>query len=162
MRRLLPFPLVAAGLFVLWLLINQTLTWGQLLLGAAAALAGQWVLTALQPPNARMRRLGAMFRLASQVLADIVRSNIAVARIVLGLGRRERRPGFVHIPLELRDPYGLAALACIITSTPGTLWVSFDSTRGILMIHVLDLIDETEWIQTIKDRYERLLLEIFE
>jgi multicomponent K+:H+ antiporter subunit E len=30
------------------------------------------------------------------------------------------------------------------------------------MIHVLDLIDEGEWVQTIKGRYERLLLEIFE
>ena len=30
------------------------------------------------------------------------------------------------------------------------------------MIHVLDLIDESVWIGTIKNRYERLLLEIFE
>jgi multicomponent K+:H+ antiporter subunit E len=30
------------------------------------------------------------------------------------------------------------------------------------MIHVLDLIDESEWVDTIKGRYERLLLEIFE
>ena len=30
------------------------------------------------------------------------------------------------------------------------------------MIHVLDLIDENVWIATIKGRYERLLLEIFE
>ena len=30
------------------------------------------------------------------------------------------------------------------------------------MIHVLDLIDESEWVRTIKGRYERLLLEIFE
>jgi multicomponent K+:H+ antiporter subunit E len=30
------------------------------------------------------------------------------------------------------------------------------------MIHVLDLIDESEWIRAIKGRYERLLREIFE
>ena len=68
----------------------------------------------------------------------------------------------MNIPLDLRDPYGLAALACIITSTPGTFWVELRSGDGMLMIHVLDLIDESEWIQTIKGRYERLLLEIFE
>ena len=65
-------------------------------------------------------------------------------------------------PLDLRDPYGLAALACIVTSTPGTLWVSFDAATGMLMIHVLDLVDESEWVRTIKDRYEQLLMEIFE
>ena len=66
------------------------------------------------------------------------------------------------LSLELRDPYGLATLACIITSTPGTLWVSFDPTQGRLTIHVLDLIEESDWISTIKGRYERLLMEIFE
>lgn len=162
MTRLLPFPLASAGLFAAWLLLNQTLSFGQLLLGGAAALAGGWALTALEPPQARVRRLGAMLRLASLVLADVVRSNIAVGRIVLGLAGRERRSGFVEIPLDLRDPYGLAALACIITSTPGTLWVSFDGATGLLLIHVLDLVDESEWVQTIKGRYERLLLEIFE
>jgi multicomponent K+:H+ antiporter subunit E len=30
------------------------------------------------------------------------------------------------------------------------------------MIHVLDLIDESEWVRTIKGRYEHHLLEIFE
>ncbi|MGY3360349.1 multisubunit Na+/H+ antiporter MnhE subunit [Bradyrhizobium sp. GM0.4] len=68
----------------------------------------------------------------------------------------------MNIPLDMRNPYGLAMLACIITSTPGTLWVNFDAQKGLLMIHVLDLVDEAEWIRTIKQRYERHLLEIFE
>ena len=29
-------------------------------------------------------------------------------------------------------------------------------------VHVLDLVDESEWVERIKGRYERLLLEIFE
>jgi len=59
------------------------------------------------------------------------------------------------------NAYGLATLACIITSTPGTLWVDFNEASGTLTIHVLDLVDETEWVRTIKGRYERPLLEIF-
>ena len=161
MTRLLPFPLISAGLLVLWLLLTETLSLGQLLLGSAAALVGGWAFAALDPPKARLRRPGAIFRLAALVVADIVRSNFAVARIVLGLGRRERTSGFVNIPLELRDPYGLATLAGIITSTPGTLWVGFDAASGTLTIHVLDLVDESEWVRTIKSRYERPLLEIF-
>ncbi len=49
MTRLLPFPLVSAGLLVLWLLLNGTLSLGQILLGLAVALAGGWALAALQP-----------------------------------------------------------------------------------------------------------------
>jgi multicomponent K+:H+ antiporter subunit E len=160
MTRLLPFPLVSASLLGLWLLLNQALSLGQILLGVALAFAGGWALAALQPSKARVRRVGAILRLSFLVLVDIVRSNIAVGRIILGLGDPQRTSGFVNIPLDLRHSYGLAALACIITATPGTLWISFDGE--VLAIHVLDLVDESEWVKTIKDRYERRLLEIFE
>jgi multicomponent K+:H+ antiporter subunit E len=161
MILLLPYPIASASFLVFWLLLNQSLSLGHLLLGAAAGLIGGWSLAALKQPKARPRRLATMARLAGLVSADIVRSNIAVARIILGLEQRGYTSGFVEIPLELRDPYGLAILACIITSTPGTLWVEFDAATATLTIHVLDLIDKTTWVRTIKARYERALLEIF-
>ena len=161
MTRFLPFPLIALSLFVLWLLLNQSLSPGHILLGGIVGLVGGWALARLEPPKVRLRRLGAICRLAALVLMDILRSNIAVARIILGLERKRLTSGFVEIPLELRDPYGLAALAGIITSTPGTLWVDFDPESGSVTIHVLDLIDEDQWVRTIQGRYERLLLEIF-
>jgi multicomponent K+:H+ antiporter subunit E len=160
MSRLVPFPMVSAGLLVLWLLLNS-LSVGHILLGGAVALIGGWALAALAPPKARARRPVAVLRLAAFVFADVVRSNVAVARIILGLEPRRWTSGFVEVPLELRHPYGLATLACIITSTPGTLWVDFNEANGTLTIHVLDLVDETEWVRTIKGRYERPLLEIF-
>ena len=160
MTRLVPFPLVSAGLLVLWLLLNG-LSVGHILLGGTVALVGGLALAVLEPPTMRLRRPLTVLRLAAFVFSDIVRSNFAVARIILGLQPRRWTSGFVDIPLQLRDPYALAALACIITSTPGTLWVDFDEASGTLTIHVLDLVDETEWVRTIKGRYERLLLEIF-
>jgi multicomponent K+:H+ antiporter subunit E len=162
MRRLLPFPLASAGLLIIWLVLNQTLTPGHILLGILAALIGGFVLTVLQAPRFHVRRLSAVVRLSALVIADIIRSNIAVARIILGFATRQRTTsGFVDIPLDLHNPYALAALACIITATPGTLWAHFDSRTGTLTIHVLDLIDEADWSRTVKGRYERLLLEIF-
>jgi multicomponent K+:H+ antiporter subunit E len=40
--------------------------------------------------------------------------------------------------------------------------MQYDSARGVLLVHVLDLIDEAAWIALIKRRYERLLMDIFE
>ena len=74
---------------------------------------------------------------------DIVRSNFAVARIVLGLvGTRQVRSGFVQIPLDLREDHGLAVLACIVTSTPGTVWAGLSPDGATLTLHVLDLQDQ--------------------
>jgi multicomponent K+:H+ antiporter subunit E len=162
MTRLLPFPLLPLLLLLLlWLLLNQSISPGHILLGAVVGLAGGWGLAALELPRAHVRRPVAICRLAGVVFLDIAKSNLAVARLILGLGRNKASSGFVEIPLELDHPYGLAVLACIITSTPGTVWVDFDPATRTLTIHVLDVVDEAQWVRTIKDRYERPLLQIF-
>jgi multicomponent K+:H+ antiporter subunit E len=162
MRRWLPYPMLSAFLLGMWLLLNQTLAPGHVLLGMAIGIGGGLALTPLELPRAVVGRPRAIFRLVRLVVADMVRSNFAVGRIVLSPRREGQRSGFITVPLDLRDRYGLAVLACIVTSIPGTIWVRFDSARGDLMIHVLDLVDEAEWVRTVKQRYERLLIEIFE
>ena len=155
--------LLFLALVALWLLLNQSLAPGHVLLGAALALGGELAFARLRPPAKRVRfRPRALLELLCIVLADIVRSNLAVARIVLGLHRAKRTAGFLSMPLELRDPRGLAVMACIITATPGTSWARYDAARNILTIHVLDLVDEAAWIRLFKHRYERRLLEIFQ
>lgn len=161
MRRWLPFPLISLCLLAMWLLLNQSISPGQILLGFVLAVIGGWLLRAVQAPKQSIRNPLAIIRLSFVVLHDIIRSNIAVAGIVLSPRRREIKSGFITIPLDIRNPYGLSILACIVTATPGTLWVNFNSASNTLLLHVLDLIDEETWIDTIKGRYERLLLEIF-
>jgi len=160
MSRLLPYPVLAASLLVMWLVLNGPSP-GHIALGAVVALVASRIMAALEPAKPRLRRWYLIPRLILIVLLDITRSNIAVTRNILG-GSSSRRAGFVTIPLQLRDRTGLAVLAVIITSTPGTAWVEYHSGSGRLMIHVLDLVDEREVIDQIKQRYESLLLEIFE
>lgn len=162
MTRWLPHPLAALALLAMWLLLAGSVSPGALLLGGALALVGSGALAALTPPKARLRRLAAVPGLAAAVLAEVVRSNNAVARIILQPGARDRRSGFVRVPLDMRNPYGLAGLACILTATPGTVWVEYDSAEGVMLLHVLDLIDEEAWVRIVKDKWERRLMEIFE
>ncbi len=162
MRRWLPYPLLSFLLLVIWMLLNQSVAPGTILLGALLGIGLARVFGVLRPPKAHVHNYARAFLLLLRVIGDIVRSNIAVARLILGRRDSDVNSGFVAIPLTLTDHYGLAVLACIITSTPGTIWVSHDSTRNVLLIHVLDLVDAQSWIGTIKQRYERPLLEIFQ
>jgi len=160
MNRLLPFPLLSAALFAMWVLLTG-FSPGHIVLGALIAVIVARVMLALGVEKPRIRVGWSMAKLTGLVLADIVRSNVAVIRIVLFKPAR-RRSGFIRLPIELQSPYALAALAVIITATPGTLWVQHDGRRNIILIHVLDLIDEDAWIELIKNRYEKLLMDIFE
>ena len=150
------------ALLVLWLVLNESVEPGQVLLGALVALAGSVAFARLEPLRRAARRPGAIVRLLASFVADMVRSNFAVAAIVLGIPRRKRTAGFLTMTVAVRTPEALAALACIVTATPGTLWVRYDRDSHELTIHVLDLVDEEAWIRLFKERYERRLLEIFE
>jgi multicomponent K+:H+ antiporter subunit E len=163
MKRWLPYPGLSLALLAMWLLLNESLSSAHVLLGSALALGGGLVLAVLQPPAGRVRRrAAAAVVLLWLVFVDIVRSNLAVCRIVLQPGRRGRIAGFLALPLELRHPGALAVLACIITATPGTSWGRYDAGRSVVTIHVLDLVDEQAWVRQFKERYEQRLKEIFE
>lgn len=161
MTLLLPHPLLSLGLFAASLLLSGSLTPPSIALALIMALAAPQVMRVLRIDPVRVRAPAAIMKLAARVAIDVVRSNLAVGQILAGR-RTDRVSGFIHVPLDLKDRYGLAVLAIIITSTPGTLWVEHDRASGRLLMHVLDLVDEATWVEIVKQRYERLLMEIFE
>lgn len=163
MKTVIPSPYITLGLWGLWLVLQGSFALADHLLGLAMGLVGGIVYARLEPPReVASNFLRPAVVLAWRVLVDIVRSNIAVARIALHLPARGRVSGFLEIPLVLRDPRGLAVLACIVTATPGTSWAHYDATTGALTLHVLDLFDEEAWVRQFKEYYEQALLEIFE
>jgi multicomponent K+:H+ antiporter subunit E len=163
MMRLLPYPLFSLFLLAIWLLLNGSLAPEHVILGGGLCIFGGLLLAKLQPSEGMVRRRPrALLVLLWLFALDIIRSNIAVARIAFHPRIRGRTSGFVSVPLELRHPVGLAALACIITATPGTSWARYDSLNNVLTIHILDLVDERGWVTQFKERYEQRLLEIFQ
>lgn len=163
MNRWLPFPATSAALLVLWLLINQSVAPAHLLLGVILAVAIPLALRRLQPlPAVRLSRPLALLRLLSMALIEIVRSCFNVSRVILFVKAEGLESRFIRVPLDLRNPYGLALLSCLINSTPGTVWVEILPEGHQLVLHVFDLHDEQWWVDTIKQRYERPLIEVFE
>ena len=162
MSRILPHPLLALALLLMWMMLTR-FSLGHALLGGTIAIIAGRAMASLHPEEPRIRRWDKIARLAWIVFVDILRSNIAVASLILTHGRQgRRRSNFLDIPLDLRDRTGLAWLAVIITATPGTAWIEYEGGRDRLLIHVFDLVDEDDARALIKSRYEALLLEIFE
>ncbi|MCC9595227.1 MULTISPECIES: Na+/H+ antiporter subunit E [unclassified Rubrivivax] len=161
MKRLLPAPLLSAGLFAMWLLLRPSLSTGSLLLGALLALVLPVLMAPLRPAGGPVRRPLVVMRLVAIVGVDVVLSALDVARGVLSSRRRPPRGTFVVVPLDLRDVHGLAALAMITTVVPGTVWCELAPDRSALRLHVFDLVGEAEFVAHFKQRYEQPLKEIF-
>lgn len=162
MNRLVPHPILTLALIVMWLLLTA-FSIGHFLLGTAVALIAGQAMASLEPAGIHLRRWHRIPRFLAIVIADVIRSNVAVAWLVLTGGRRGKRvSGFVEIRLELSDRTALTLLAIVITATPGTAWLEYDPKRRLVLLHVFDLVDAADWRDLVNTRYEPLLLEIFE
>ena len=162
MKRLLPAPWLSLALWVLWLVLNLSVSPGNLLLGSLLGFLAPLLMAPLRPLPIRIRRPGVIIRLFLRVGRDVIVSNLQVAWGVLVCGSRPPRSRFIKIPLDLRDANGLAVLSMITSVTPGTVWSELALDRSILLLHVFDLGDEAQFIQHFKHDYERPLMEIFE
>lgn len=163
LNQLLPAPLLSLALFLLWMVLNRSLSLGQALVGLVLSLAIPVVTRGLRPLPVRVRKPGTVLRLALRVLGDSLRSNIDTLYLFLRPSSRQRPAGFVHVPLDLRDPNALAVLAMIVCITPGTSWAELSSDHSVLLLHLLQLQEsDAAVVAEIKERYERPLMEIFE
>ena len=161
MRRLFPAPLLSAALVVLWLLLNESWSVGHVLLALLLGLLLPVLFASLRPQQPRIRRPLRVLRLVLLVGGDVLRSNLDVGTGVLRLQQRVPNSAIVTIPLELRDPTGLAALAMITTVVPGTVWCELARDASAVRLHVWDVQDEAAFIAHYKSAYEAPLLEIY-
>ncbi|CAF26791.1 Na+/H+ antiporter subunit E [Bartonella quintana] len=160
MKYFCPFPFFGAAIVFMWLTLNG-FNLGQLLLGIIIALFVGWMRQLLEPEKITIRSWRAVFRLIFRVFIDSISSNVSVAWFVLTKRSREQQSGFIVVPLLLESRIALAVLVCILSATPGAVWIAYNRKNGELLLHVLNLKNRYNYQQLIKQRYEQLLLEIF-
>jgi len=159
-KRLLPHPIFSLVLLVVWLLLNNTLSAGHILLGSVIALVLPWATAGFWADQLHLHKPGLALRFLLLVLWDITVANIQVAKLILS-PRRKLRPAFVHYPLDIDNDFAITVLAATISLTPGTVSIDVSSDHRTLLVHGLDVDDEAALIADIKSRYEAPIKEIF-
>ncbi len=160
LRRVVPSLPLTLTIIVFWLLMTDSFNLGQALLGLLLGLVVPLFAARLDREFARIGSLRPLPKLIATVLWDILVSNVRVAIQVLGPEKR-LHPGFIWVPLDIGNIHGIAALTSLITLTPGTVSAALSDDRRYLLVHVLNLADETALVDEIKTRYEAPLMEIF-
>lgn len=161
MRQLLPHPLLTPILAGIWLLLNNSIAPGQIVLGLILG----WLIPLLSihfwPEKVYIYRPLTLLRYIMVLLIDIVIANLIVARLILGNPDR-LKPAFVKVPLDITSDLAVSLLVSSITLTPGTLSARLSLDRKYRLVHALNEADPDALVATIKYRYERLLKEAFE
>lgn len=160
--RLVPRPLTALTCALVFILLLNEITLGGVLLGVIVGVLVAGLTSRFWPGAPRIRNLRAIAGYFRVVMKDIFVSNIEVAKLVLFRPGNQLQSQFITVPLDLRSPEAIAALAGTITLTPGTLSADVSADGRALLVHCLNVDDPDAVIADIKARYERPLKEIFE
>lgn len=161
MKRILPHPLLSLMLLGLWLLLVNSVSPGQLILGSVLAWLIPLYSARFWVAEIRIHKPLVLLRFLLTVLYDILVANVAVARLLVGPSS-EIRPGFIHMPLRLQGDIPISLLANAISLTPGTLSAFLSADRTELIIHGLQSDDPEQIIDEIRTRYEQPLMEALE
>ncbi|MBZ9559313.1 MULTISPECIES: Na+/H+ antiporter subunit E [unclassified Modicisalibacter] len=156
----LPMPLLSVLLLAVWLMLQQSVALGQLLLGTLLAIVIPLVTRHFWEPQPTIKRPWLLVRYVLRVLGDIIVANLEVSKLILD-PRGRMKPAFIEYPLELEELFPITILASTITLTPGTVSANLRQDRRTLLIHALNTDDIPATIDTIRERYERPLKEIF-
>lgn len=160
MKRLFPHPVLTLLLVALWLLMNNTLSIGHLVLGFILGWSIPLICRNFLIDVPRVRKPIKLVFFIIQVFYDIVLANLHIARLVLG-PKSKLNPAFVEVPVDIEDEFLLSALASIVSLTPGTVSAGLSHNHKTLLLHGLDIPDEQALIAQVKSRYEAPLMEIF-
>jgi len=161
-KLLFPHPLLSITLLGVWLMLVNTVTLGNVVLGGVLGVAIPVLTAAYWPgrPIVHKPLKGASYVLL--VIWDIIVANFQVAAIVLFKPADRINSHWVTVPIDLRSPEAISVLAGTITMTPGTVTALLSTCGSSLLVHCLDTEDPDAVRDDIKQRYERRLKEIFE
>lgn len=160
-RRLLPHPLLTLFLAAVWLLLANSLSTGDVLIGLLLGWVIPFYTRDFWPERVTIRRPLTLARFILTVLRDIVVANFVVAGLILR-GPAKLKPTFLRLRLDLQSDLVIGLLANTICLTPGTVAAELSLDRRYLLIHVLNTDDPEALLRTIRQRYEAPLKEVFE
>ena len=98
-------------------------------------------------------------RFAGFFLWQLLLSNLRVAYDVI-TPRLHMRPGIIAVPLDAKTDQEITLLANLITLTPGTLSLDVSEDRRVLYVHAMFVDSPDEVRDSIKNGFERRLLEL--
>lgn len=146
-------------LAALWAAMAGDIDLAHLVVGFVVGYGILWVCRPLLPTTTYFAKLPLLVRFAGFFAWELVLSNVRVAWDVV-TPRAYRRPGVVAVPLDATTEVEITLLANLVTLTPGTLSLDVSDDRRTLYVHAMFVDDPAELRRSIKQDFERRVLEL--
>lgn len=104
-------------------------------------------------------RLWSFIKLIFIFIKELILSNVAIVKIVLK-PTLDMRPAIFAMDTELTKDWQITLLSSLITLTPGTLVIDVSEDNKTLFIHAMNIGEIEAEINSIKNSFEKAILEV--
>lgn len=146
-------------LALVWVALTGKFDYGNLLFGLIMSYAILWIISRGTERESYFRKVPRILYFIAFFIKELIKANIQVAYDVV-TPKDHMKPAIIGVPLAAETDMEITLLANFITLTPGTLSMDVSSDRKTLYIHAMYVQDKDEFIRSIKDGFERRLLDI--
>lgn len=142
-----------------WAALTGEVTALSLAIGFVLGFVILFAVRRLLRPSRYFEKLWQSLRLASLFAWELLVANLRIAYEVV-TPSHNMKPGVVAIPLDVETDVEITLLANLITLTPGTLSLDVSDDRRVLYIHAMYVDDADKLRLSIKDGFEKRVMEL--
>jgi multicomponent Na+:H+ antiporter subunit E len=142
-----------------WIALTGTFTPTNFAIGFAVGFVLLWLTQRVMLPSNYFRKVPQVIGFVLFFLRELLQANLRMVVIVLS-PRPAIRPAVVAIPLDVRSDIEITLLANLITLTPGTLYLDVSQDRCVMYVHTMHVDDLDAFRRSIKDGFERRVMEV--
>ena len=142
-----------------WVALTGVLYYSNFLFGYAIGFFLLWLMNRNERDQRYFNRVPKIIGFILYFHYEMVKANIQVAYDVI-TPKFFMKPGIVQYPMEANSDFEINMLSTMIALTPGTRVIDVSEDRKVLYIHAMYMKSREQFIEQIRERVERRLLEI--
>lgn len=146
-------------LTIIWVFLTGSFMLVNFVFGFLVSFLILWIISARDHDDKYIKLVPKLISFFFFFLWEVVKANVHVAYEVI-TPTNNMKPGIVKLPLDAKTNLEITLLANLITLTPGTLSLDVSQDKKVLYIHSMYVHDKQEFIDDIKNGFERRLLGI--
>ena len=146
-------------LTIVWVFLTGSMAFVNFLFGFILSFLVLWIISRKQENRKYFVIAPRIIAFFFYFLYELFKANIQVAADVI-TPKFYMQPGIIAYPLSAKSDLEITMLANLISLTPGTLSLDVSDDKKILYIHAMYVSDKEEFIEGIKNGFERRLLSI--
>ncbi len=151
--------LLNLALSFIWMFLSSNYTASGFIIGYLLGLLFLFSVKKLLTGRFYFGKVVAFFVLTLLFIKELILSNIAVLKLVLR-PKLQLQPAFFKYETQLTKDWEITLLSSLITLTPGTVVVHLSDDSKTLYIHAIDADDVEETIASIRNSFEKAILEV--